>query len=83
LIPELKIGSTILQSALSWYGLIPPRVFAIAAVTTKPSNTFSNAIGKFEYVHLPLPFYVLGLNQVLLRANQYIIMASPEKHCWT
>jgi len=68
-----------MESALSYYGLIPERVYEIASMTTKASKVFSTPVGIFTYTHLPLPYYAFGLNMVRLSENQRAIIASPEK----
>jgi hypothetical protein len=68
-----------LDSALSYYGLIPERVFEITSATTKASRTFNTPAGLFSYAHLPLPYYAFGIRRGFLAENQYALMASPEK----
>jgi len=67
------------DTALSFYGLIPERVYEISSMTTKVSRTFETAMGLFTYNRLPLPYYSFGLNMLSLSSNQYAIVASPEK----
>jgi hypothetical protein len=67
------------DTALSYYGLIPERVFEIASMTTKASREFDTPIGLFTYTHLPLPYYAFGLNMISLSADQWVTIASPEK----
>ena len=68
-----------LDSALSWYGFIPERVYTITSITTKSSRKYTNAVAEFEYIFQALPYYALGIKQVQLAESQYIMMASPEK----
>jgi hypothetical protein len=68
-----------MDTALSYYDLIPERVFAITSMTTKASREFDTSIGLFTYVHLPLPYYSFGLNTTRLSDEQFAIIASPEK----
>ncbi|MDB5025940.1 MAG: hypothetical protein JWP78_3695 [Mucilaginibacter sp.] len=68
-----------IDTALSYYGLIPERVYTITSMTTKASREFSTPIGLFTYVHLPLPYYSFGLNMVELSNEQFAIIATPEK----
>ncbi len=67
------------DSALSYYGLIPERVYEISSMTTKASRKFVTSMGIFSYTHLPLPYYSFGIQQIKLSDEQYIMMASPEK----
>ena len=68
-----------LDTALSHWGLIPERVFEISSITTCKSNIFKSAIGRFSYTYMPLPYYSLGIKQVILTKKQTVLMASPEK----
>jgi hypothetical protein len=68
-----------LESALSYWNLIPERVYEISSVTTKTSTTFHTAIGRFSFQHLPTPYYSFGIKSVRLTAMQTALIASPEK----
>ncbi len=68
-----------LDSALSFHGLIPERVFEISSVTIKQSRKFKNATGVYHYTQLPLPYYAFGIINIILNNNQSIMIASPEK----
>lgn len=41
-----------LETALSYYGLIPERVHAITSISTKKTQVFVNTLGKFTYRHV-------------------------------
>ncbi|MGL6266343.1 MAG: type IV toxin-antitoxin system AbiEi family antitoxin domain-containing protein [Chitinophagaceae bacterium] len=68
-----------IDSALSYWGLIPERVYEISSVTTSNSKTFKTAIGRFSFRNMPLPYYSLGIRQVELTKRQIVLMASGEK----
>jgi hypothetical protein len=68
-----------IDSALSYYGLIPEKVFEISCVTIKQNRKFSNATGNYHYIQLPLPYYSFGINNVVFNGNQSVMLASPEK----
>lgn len=68
-----------IDSALSFHGLILERVYSVTSMTTKVSRDFDTPIGLFGYIHLPLPYYVFGINRVRLTSEQYAMIASPEK----
>lgn len=68
-----------METALSHYGLIPERVYAVTSMTTKPSKDFRTSIGLYSYSYLPLPYYAFGIQNVQLQENQNVIMATPEK----
>ncbi len=68
-----------IDSALSFHGLIPERVYSVTSMTTKASRAFDTPIGLFTYIQLPLPYYAFGINMVGLTNAQYAMIASPEK----
>ena len=68
-----------LETALSFYGLIPERVHEISSMTTKSPRSFKTTSGLFTYTRLPLPYYSFGLDMLRLPSNQYALVASPEK----
>ncbi len=68
-----------LDSALFHWGLIPERVYEVTAVTNKLSKKYSTENGVFSYVHLPMPYYALGIQQLALTEKQSVMIASPEK----
>jgi hypothetical protein len=68
-----------LETALSYHGLIPERVYEITSMTTKISRQFDTPMGLFSYTHLPLPYYSFGITQAKLSDQQWALVASPEK----
>lgn len=68
-----------LDTALSYHGLIPERVFETASMTTKASRSFTTAVGLFTYTHLALPYYTFGIQQARLTDDQFAMIASREK----
>ena len=67
------------DTALSYYGLIPERVFETASMTTKTSREFNTPLGIFSYTLLPVPYYSFGIRLVRLAEDQFALVASPEK----
>lgn len=67
------------ETALSYYGLIPERVYEISSMTTKAPRSFNTVLGMFTYTRLPLPYYSFGLKMLRLPSEQYAMVASPEK----
>lgn len=66
--------------ALSYYGLIPERVFAItsASMQIHKNKTFCNHFGRFEYGDVPSKVFPYGLTY--LEEGEYIVkIASKEK----
>ncbi|MHB1178211.1 MAG: type IV toxin-antitoxin system AbiEi family antitoxin domain-containing protein [Daejeonella sp.] len=68
-----------LDTALSYHGWIPERVYEVASMTTKASRKFTTPLGVFTYTHLSLPYYAFGIRQIQLADEQYAMMATPEK----
>ncbi|SNV48213.1 Uncharacterised protein [Chryseobacterium taklimakanense] len=67
------------ESALSFRGIIPEKVFSIVSMTLKRSKNFKNQLGNFEFIKIPAPYYAFGIEQVELRANQFALMATAAK----
>ena len=67
------------ETALSYHGLIPERVYEIASMTTQAPRKFNTALGTFTYTRLPLPYYAFGIRSEKLADDQYAMVASPEK----
>jgi hypothetical protein len=67
------------DTALSYHGLIPERVYEIASMTTKSSRIFTTPVGVFTYRKIQLPYYAFGIEQAILADDQYAMIASPEK----
>lgn len=67
------------DSALSYYGLIPERVFEVSSATTKASRRFDTPTGAFSFTRMPLPYYSFGIRQVAVGKDQNALIASPEK----
>lgn len=68
-----------LESALSYWGFIPEKVYETSSVTTQKSAAFQTPAGRFSYIHIPLPYYSFGIQQVELTKKQRVLMATPEK----
>jgi hypothetical protein len=68
-----------LESALSFWGLIPERVYEVTSVTTRATKKYKTPIGRFSFLHAPLPYYAFGIKSVQLTARQVVLLASPEK----
>lgn len=68
-----------LESALSYWSMIPERVYEICSVTMKTSKIFSNKIGRFSYSQLPFPYYSFDIKNIEIAKNQMVLIASVEK----
>lgn len=68
-----------LDFALAWHGLIPEGVADVTSVTPRPSRRLSNALGRFSYHHLPLPYYAVGQELGASDDGLSFLIASPVK----
>jgi predicted transcriptional regulator of viral defense system len=68
-----------LESALSFYGLIPEKVFAVRSVTTKPSKEYTTPLGNFEYTTVPEDYFQIGIRQEIINNQYAYLIATPEK----
>lgn len=68
-----------LESALSYWGMIPERVFEVSSVTIKTAKNYDTPLGRFSYRHLATPYYSFGVQRVELAPQQMAMIASPEK----
>lgn len=66
-----------LESALSWYGIIPEGVFTITSVTTKKTRNFVTPIGTFDYKNVKKSLF-FGV-QLMPSGSFYFKMAEPIK----
>lgn len=69
-----------LESALSFYGLIPEAVFSTTSVTTARPARFETALGRYAYRHLT-PELMWGYRETELGASgrATALVARPEK----
>ncbi|HQV77707.1 MAG TPA: hypothetical protein PLJ42_02015 [Chitinophagales bacterium] len=68
-----------LESALSYWNMIPERVYEISSVTLKTSKKYSTPLGRFSFLHLAAPYYAFGIESVRLSEQQTALIASREK----
>jgi predicted transcriptional regulator of viral defense system len=68
-----------LESALSYWGLIPERVYETSSVTIKLSKKYKTPVGRYSYRTMPWPYYSYGIKSIELSDRQTVLIASPEK----
>ncbi len=68
-----------LESALSYWNMIPERTYEISSVTIKTSKKYKNKVGRFSYQQLKTPYYSYGIKIIKSTPKQTILIASPEK----
>jgi len=68
-----------LETALSYYGMIPERVYTVRSMTTKRSKTFSSPLGNFEYKTVSVDYFCIGLQQETIKNQYAFLIATPTK----
>lgn len=67
------------EYALSFYGLIPERVYEVSSATINRTKSFDTPLGLFSYTHVPLNYYKVGLKIEKSASDQGFLIAKPEK----
>jgi hypothetical protein len=68
-----------LETALSYWNMIPERVVEVSSITLKTSRTYRTPIGRFSYRRGAAPYYSFGVVRVELAPQQFALLASREK----
>jgi len=68
-----------LETALSYYQLIPERVACTQSVVSKRAKRFASPLGLFTYQTVPADYYPIGVRQELVGNRFAFLIASPEK----
>ncbi len=68
-----------LETALSYYGMIPERVYTVRSMTTKRAKLFSTPLGNFEYKTVPADYFSIGINQEIINNSYAFLIASSTK----
>lgn len=68
-----------LDTALSFYGIIPEKVYVTNSITTKRSRDFNTPIGLFRYFQTKATYYSIGISQAASDRGYNFLIASPEK----
>ncbi len=68
-----------LESALSYWNMIPERTYEISSVTIKTSKRYKTPVGRFSYKQLKTPYYSYGIKNIEYSPKQKMLVASPEK----
>jgi len=68
-----------LETALSFYGIIPERTETMRSITFKRSKKFKTSLGLFEYQSIPSKIYPIGFRQEFVQDNYAYLIATPEK----
>jgi predicted transcriptional regulator of viral defense system len=68
-----------LQSALSFYGLIPEAVHEVTSVTPKRKKYFDTSRGAFSYWYIHHQYYAKGITLIPASQGGPFLIATPEK----
>ncbi|MBL7112081.1 MAG: hypothetical protein ISS19_09085 [Bacteroidales bacterium] len=80
-----------LNSALSYYDLIPEAVYTTTSITTKKTNNFNTTLGNYTYNHVKPEIFSFGQTLIdfdttpvhpdtgTYRKGRKILLAEPEK----
>lgn len=68
-----------LESALSYWNMIPEKTYEISSVSIKTSKTYKTPLGRFSYRQLKTPYYSYGIKNIIHSPKQSMLIASPEK----
>lgn len=68
-----------LETALSFYKLIPERMASTQSVITKRAKAFETPLGRFTYTTIPEDYYSLGIRQEQVDSRYVFLIATPEK----
>jgi len=68
-----------LETALSFYGMIPERVFSIRSMTVKRTNYFETTFGNFDYTTVSADYFSIGLRQEVVENQYSFLIATPTK----
>ncbi len=68
-----------LENALSFYGLIPERVYSTLSITSKRKKSYNTPLGDFEYITVPVKYFSIGISQDIVQNSYAYLIATPEK----
>lgn len=66
-----------LESALSYYGLIPEAVRGVTSVTARRSRTFRTPLGNFSFQRVPADEPRAGVRPVKINEQGWVFIAEP------
>ena len=67
------------ETALSYHGLIPERVYSMRSACMKLQKTYNTQLGRFEYVKVPEKYFPIGIHQEIVNNSYSFLIATPEK----
>ena len=67
------------EYALSYYGLIPERVYVVTSAAMRLKKAYDTPIGRFTYHSVPPQAYALGVDWLYDNVHGGKLIATPEK----
>lgn len=64
---------------MSYYGLIPERVYTTRSITTNRSKKFENSVGYFDYATVNDAYHPIVIKQEIIENDYTFLIATPEK----
>lgn len=68
-----------LDSALSYYGMIPEKVTVTISLTPKRAKIINNFFGDFIYLHSSAHYYSIGITRETIDNQYHFLISTPEK----
>ncbi|OFX17433.1 MAG: hypothetical protein A2033_07860 [Bacteroidetes bacterium GWA2_31_9] len=68
-----------MDSALSFYGIIPEKTTTTVSIIPKRAKKFVTLFGDFNYIQAPIEYYSIGITQENINNQYHFLMATPEK----
>jgi predicted transcriptional regulator of viral defense system len=68
-----------LETALSYYGFIPERVYSVRSVCMKHYKQYDTPLGHFEYIKVSENYFQIGINQEIINNSYAFLIATPTK----
>ncbi len=67
------------EYALSYYGLIPERVYEVTSASLRAKKSFETPVGRFGYRKIPLSAFSIGVDWLFDTQSGGRLIATPEK----
>lgn len=68
-----------LETALSYYNMIPERVYEVRSMTTKRSKNFNTKLGKYSYLMTSKAYFSIGIKIENIEDEIAFLIATPTK----
>ncbi len=70
-----------MESALSYYGLIPEQLYDITSVTTKSTKEYITERGCFSFIKSPIALYKIGIVSEQVNNHSFLIASKTKAIC--